>query len=279
MPDKSKIIVAKPRVGGVLFHAPAGTELPTDAQSPLSDAFVEAGYISEDGILYNKTRSTEDLKDMGQQNVRPMQSEYSETAQFSMLEYLNKEALKISFGDDNVEGDIESGIIIRSRADELPAGVYVFDMVDGNTLIRHVLPLAQVSEQGELEYKGGAAVMLPVTLKLSPYAEWSGDYHREYIKKISTVSKAKLSALTLGSLGLTPAFNPDVASYTATTTNATNVVTATAEHDDSAVVITCGDATYNSGDSITWEEGTNTVEIKVTNGNEVKVYTVVVTKE
>lgn len=40
---------------------------------------------------------------------------------------------------------------------------------------------------------------------------------------------ANLSGLTIGSLSLSPEFDPDVMTYAATTTNATNTVTAKAE--------------------------------------------------
>lgn len=77
---------------------------------------------------------------------------------------------------------------------------------------------------------------------------------------------------------LTPTFDKDVEEYSATTTNASNTVTATPEHEEAEVVITCGEEEYDSGDAITWETGENEVEIAVTNGDDTKTYTVTVTK-
>ena len=87
-----------------------------------------------------------------------------------------------------------------------------------------------------------------------------------------------LSALTIGSVNLSPAFNADVTEYTATTSNATNTITAT-PNDDSAdvVVIVNGDSLTNGG-SASWETGENKVNVTVTKGASSKKYTVTVTK-
>lgn len=77
---------------------------------------------------------------------------------------------------------------------------------------------------------------------------------------------------------MTPEFDPEVVSYTATTANATNKITAVAEDEDATVEILVGETEIESGESATWETGENTVKITVTNGDVEKVYTVVVTK-
>lgn len=90
---------------------------------------------------------------------------------------------------------------------------------------------------------------------------------------------ATLSALTIGSLTLTPEFSPSVNSYTATTSNASNTITATATDSTATVEIYFGEEEINNGSSVTWEEGENTITVSVTNGSARGSYTVVVTKE
>lgn len=87
-----------------------------------------------------------------------------------------------------------------------------------------------------------------------------------------------LSSLTIGSLTLTPAFDPDTASYEATTENATNVITATPTATGATVEVKVGEDTVSNGSAATWEDGENTVTVTVTNGAASKVYTVAVTK-
>ena len=96
---------------------------------------------------------------------------------------------------------------------------------------------------------------------------------------------ATLSALSLGSLTLPPTFDAKTTSYTTTTTNATNTVTATPANAGAKVVITnkgtAGDAVeIPNGTAATWQAGTNTLTITVTaeDGTTTKAYTVTVTK-
>lgn len=89
---------------------------------------------------------------------------------------------------------------------------------------------------------------------------------------------ASLASLTLGSISLSPSFNPEVSEYAALTENATNTITAIAADNNAAVSITVNGNSISSGQSATWVLGSNTVTITVTNGSAVKVYTITVTK-
>lgn len=89
---------------------------------------------------------------------------------------------------------------------------------------------------------------------------------------------ARLSGLTIGALTLSPAFDPDTTEYTATTTNATNTVTATPEDEGATVTILNGETPVPNGTAATWVEGDNTLTVTVKNGAAGAVYTVTVTK-
>ena len=65
-------------------------------------------------------------------------------------------------------------------------------------------------------------------------------------------------------------------SYTASTTNATNAVTATPADENADVAIKLNGEAATS--PVTWQVGENTLAIDVTNGDAVKTYTVTVTK-
>lgn len=89
---------------------------------------------------------------------------------------------------------------------------------------------------------------------------------------------ASLRALTIGTLSLSPAFAPDQLTYTATTTNATNKITATPQRADAMVEIRSGSTVITNGSSITWATGANIVTVKVTCGTTSQTYTITVTK-
>lgn len=78
---------------------------------------------------------------------------------------------------------------------------------------------------------------------------------------------------------LTPTFSGSVTAYTATTSNASNKVTATPTDEDATIEILLGETEIENGTNATWEVGENTLTITVTNGTSETVYTVTVTKE
>ena len=94
---------------------------------------------------------------------------------------------------------------------------------------------------------------------------------------------ANLSGLTIGSLELTPEFDPDVTEYTATTTAASNKVTAVAADDTAVISIKKGTTAVTNGGNASWSAGENTLTVTVTDGTApnpqlTKVYTVTVTR-
>ena len=98
-------------------------------------------------------------------------------------------------------------------------------------------------------------------------------------------TNADLASLRLGRLTLTPAFAAATTSYTASTTDATNTVSAVPADAGATITITNTHDTdevdnYDNGDAIAWATGSNTLAVKVTaaNGTATKTYTITVTK-
>lgn len=89
---------------------------------------------------------------------------------------------------------------------------------------------------------------------------------------------ARLSALSITGVSLSPSFSSTEYNYTATTTDATNAVTATGA-DSATVVLLVNGSSHTSGEAATWNTGTNTVAAIVSkSGLTSKTYTVTVTK-
>lgn len=90
----------------------------------------------------------------------------------------------------------------------------------------------------------------------------------------------ELSALSLGTAALTPGFSADVTSYTASTTNSSDAITATPQNPVDRVSIVVNGTVLQNGASATWNDGANVVSVTVTsfvNGTST-TYTVNVTK-
>lgn len=90
-------------------------------------------------------------------------------------------------------------------------------------------------------------------------------------------NNADLASLSIGET-LSPTFDADVTSYTATASNASDAVTAIADDADAQVVVEYDGSQIVNGSTVTWTQGTKNLVVTVKKGNAVKVYTVAVTK-
>lgn len=98
-----------------------------------------------------------------------------------------------------------------------------------------------------------------------------------FVPDVANPAVAALRSLAIGALTLTPTFSPDTLEYTASTTNASNMISAVPTTGSLATIKVNGKKVQNGG-SVTWETGENSVSITVTNGNESQSYAVTVTK-
>lgn len=91
---------------------------------------------------------------------------------------------------------------------------------------------------------------------------------------------ATLSSLSLGAAALSPSFAAATVTYTASTTNATNVINAVPSNAGADIGITLNGTEVANGSALAWTAGSNTVVVKVTaeDGTTTKSYTVTVTK-
>lgn len=92
-----------------------------------------------------------------------------------------------------------------------------------------------------------------------------------------TANNADLASLSIGET-LSPTFDADVTSYTATASNDSDAVTAIADDPDAQVVVEYNGSQILNGSTVTWTTGTKNLVVTVKKGNAVKVYTVAVTK-
>ena len=180
MSNVKLVTAAKPKVGGAVWCAPAGTTLPTDAKAELDEAFASLGYISTDGITNGNSPSTETTKAWGGDIVLNELTERPDTFKFKLLEGLNVEVLKAVYGKDNVTGTLETGITVKANSDDPVGAVYVVDMqMKGKVRKRVVLPDASLTALEDITYASGSAVAYGVTLTALP--DETGNTHYEYI--------------------------------------------------------------------------------------------------
>lgn len=176
------VTTGKPKIGGAIYRAPVGTALPTDATSTLDNAFVGMGYVSEDGVVNSTNMEVENIRAWGGANVLNVLTSKDDTWAFTLIEAMNLEVLKTVYGADNVTGTLATGITIKANATPQDAYAYVIDMVYNNDSVKRVvIPMAQVTEVGDITYADGEAVGYETTLTCT--ADDEGNTHYEYIKK------------------------------------------------------------------------------------------------
>lgn len=181
MATTSNVTSAKPKVGGAMFRAPLGTALPTDAVSDLAAAFKCLGYIDQDGVKNNISKTSDEERAWGGDVVNVLETDHSDQFSTNLIESLNLDVLKTVFGDDNVSGTLADGIAIKVNAQEKEDAVYVIDMIlKGGVLKRIVIPVGRVTEIAEIEYSETASTGYGVTITAQAGAD--GDTHKEYIK-------------------------------------------------------------------------------------------------
>lgn len=100
------------------------------------------------------------------------------------------------------------------------------------------------------------------------------------VEESAPSSDAALADLRIGALSLSPVFDSGTDTYTASTSNATNTITAIPDNAAAAVKVEVNGTEIDNGTAAAWNNGENTVKITVTaeDGKATKPYTVTVTK-
>ncbi len=180
MANAQNVSAAKPKIGGAVSRAPLGSTLPTDAKTALDAAFKSLGYISKDGLVNSNSPTNEDTVAWGGDSVLSTQTEKTDTFQFTLIEGLNVEVLKAVYGDDNVTGELSTGITVKANADEQDLCCWAVDMImKSGVKKRIVIPCGKVTAVGDVTYADGSAVGYQTTVTAMPDA--SGQTHYEYL--------------------------------------------------------------------------------------------------
>lgn len=172
----------RPNVGGAIFTAPATAELPTDASSPLADAFVELGYASEEGITNAIETESNAVNAWGGDEVLNEITSRNETFSFKLIE-TSLATLKEVFGAENVSEQAD-GTVVLHNARGLTERIHVYEILMGAGQVKRiVVPRVKTAELGEIVYNGADPVGYELTLAALPDAKGNTAY--EYIAQLA----------------------------------------------------------------------------------------------
>lgn len=164
MADVANVYAAMPKASGALAYAPLGSDLPTDATTALDAAFVDGGYIGEDGFTESIQRDTTKKKAFGGSTVKVLQTDFTATVTFRFLESLNADVLKAVWGDDNVTVDAGKITVKKNKA-TLPHMSWVIDTIDGDASLRSVIPNGQIISTGDVQIVHTDTIEYEVTIE------------------------------------------------------------------------------------------------------------------
>jgi len=224
MNNVSNVTTGKPRIGGAVYRAPKGTPLPISVREALNPAFVSMGYISEDGVTNSNAIESSEQKAWGGDTVLTLQTGKTDTFQMKFLETKNVNVLKTVYGQDNVSGNLETGLVIRANSQEPEAGAWIIDMIlRDNSAKRIVIPEGKITALGDIVYTDGEATGYDATITALPYSGYEGDTHRELLQNIDEITSPSLAAMA----GTDSIYNTLVSTLQADVTIADNAIEGT----------------------------------------------------
>lgn len=170
MPSASNVLNGKPKVTGGVRYARGLTEFPVDASSALAASVLDAGYVSEDGLVETVDASDDKIKAWGGDIVKIVRTEHSVSYTFTLIESKNADALKLLFGEGNVT-ITGNKITVNKTATMIPRASFIFDMRDGDEDIRILVKDGQPSISGDVNFTDGDAIGYEVTVEAFPDAD------------------------------------------------------------------------------------------------------------
>lgn len=165
MTDATQVRVG---VTGAVYVADTDATLPTDASTAVDAGFNDAGYISDDGITESHDDETESITAwQNGDEVRRIRTGHSVSWNFTFIE-TSATTLAEFYGNFTAGDGTTTEDTVEITGEELPHRAWVFDVVDGDNVLRIVVPDGQVTERGDVTYSNGEAVGREVTVTAFP---------------------------------------------------------------------------------------------------------------
>lgn len=185
--NSRNVYAGEPLATGTLLVFPLGTDAPAERDDPtgataeLDESGVDLGHIGEDGFVETIDRNLDRKRNWGGRVVKVLQTEYTHTFKFTLLESLAAHVLKAVYGEYNVDVEEADGthgtrVVVRKNARKLKRKTWCMDSTDSelNAFYRNWVP------QGQLNVTGDVTVVHSDTIsyecELEAFEDAAGDH-------------------------------------------------------------------------------------------------------
>lgn len=184
--DTKNVSYGKFLSGGYFFLAPAGTALPTDNTTALNAAFLNMGFLGDDGVNFSDSSSTETAYDANGDSIATSQGEIEKTFTVTFRE-IKKDSLAVLYGSANVT-DADGKLTVHDKGpnDATYVGVFEIRLKDGRKW-RRVVPQCQPGELGDQTIVYNELVGRELTMA-ALLDSTSGSYYIDYIDSTETTA-------------------------------------------------------------------------------------------
>lgn len=146
---------------GAIYAAPVGTDVPDAIDATLDSAFVDLGYLSDDGATLTPSIDASEIVAWQNEDVVRRTIKRTHEIKCTAIE-TSVPVLELAYAasaeTSGTGHKFQAGSADGKRA-------IVIDAVDGEAgFVRHVAPIAQLTDIGDLVYKNGDPVGYELTL-------------------------------------------------------------------------------------------------------------------
>jgi len=164
----SNVVVGKPKTTGGVYAGPVDATMPDDPTTALDADFLALGYITEDGVTMTKGGDTTPIRAWGGDEIRIVKTTDDLSFSFAFLE-TSVLVLKEVYGQDAVA--TASGVnTVSITSAQLGNRAFVFEVLDGDTAIRILVPNCSVTATSDVTFNSSDAVSFGVTISAFPDA-------------------------------------------------------------------------------------------------------------
>lgn len=182
--NTANVSTGKGVAGGYFFLAPLGTTLPTDNSTPLDAAFLNMGFLGEDGVSFSDSSDATNFFDLNGDTVDVSNGSIEKTFTVTFIE-IKKDSLAVLRGSANVTDN--TGLITaydKGFNDTEYVGCLELLLKNGRKW-RRVVPQCKTGELGDMTITYSELVGRETTFNVIKDPT-TGSYYIDYIDSTET---------------------------------------------------------------------------------------------